>query len=237
MHLDDVSHDLYFEIKNYSWFTYFIMDKLETILFDFDGTLIDIKIDFPKMKNEVLSLGKQYGVLPNPELYILEAIDHIYNELLAQDNYLADIFKKQAIDILVEIEVSATANAKAFFGADKTLRQIRSKGIKVGIVTRNCRPAVLKSSEMAGLEYDLLLTRDDVKKVKPDPQHLLDALNLLGSQASNSIMVGDHPMDILAGKKAGMRTIAVLTMKNREDFDEVSPDLILNNVSDILEIL
>jgi phosphoglycolate phosphatase-like HAD superfamily hydrolase len=50
-------------------------------------------------------------------------------------------------------------------------------------------------------------------------------------------MVGDHPMDILAGKEAGMRTIAVLTMKNREDFDEVLPDLILNNVSDILEIL
>jgi phosphoglycolate phosphatase len=213
------------------------MDKLETILFDFDGTLIDIKIDFAKMKNEVLSLGKQYGIMPNPDLYILESIDYLYNELLQKDDTLADIFRQQAMDIIIDIEVSATTNAKAFLGADETLRQLRSKGIKVGIVTRNCRPAVLKSSEMAGFEYDLLLTRDDVKKVKPDPQHLLDALNILGSQASNSIMVGDHPMDILAGKKAGMRTIAVLTMKNREDFDEVLPDLILNNVSDILEIL
>ena len=212
------------------------MDKLNTILFDFDGTLIDIKIDFAKMKDEVLSLGREYGISPNSDLYILESIYHIYNELQKKDNSLANTFKQQAMEILVNIEVEATTTSRAFPFADETLRQLRSKGIKVGIVTRNCRPAVLKSSEMAGFEYDLLLTRDDVKKVKPDPQHLLDALNILGSKADNSIMVGDHPMDILAGKRAGMKTAAVLTVKPRKDFDEVSPDLILNDVSDILEI-
>ena len=214
-----------------------MIENLNTILFDFDGTLVDIEIDFIRMKEEVLSLGREYGVSPDPELYILESIDYISNILHQKDISLADAFRRQATQILVDIEIKATSTSKAFPGADHTLRQLRNKGIKVGIVTRNCRPAVLKSSEMAGFEYDLLLTRDDVKKVKPDPQHLLDALGFLGSEPSQAIMVGDHPMDILAGKRAGMRTASVLTVKPKEDFDEVAPDFILNGVSDILEIL
>lgn len=213
-----------------------MINKLDTVLFDFDGTLIDIKIDFVRMKNEVLSLGQEYGISPEPDLYILEAIDYISNVLQQKYESLAKAFKQQATQILIEIEVNATSTSKAFPSANETLKLLRNKGIKVGIVTRNCRPAVLKSSEMAGFEYDLLLTRDDVEKVKPDPQHLLDALDILGSDPQKAIMVGDHPMDILAGKRAGMKTAAVLTMKPKDDFNEIAPDLILNNVSGILDI-
>jgi phosphoglycolate phosphatase len=212
-------------------------DRIDTVLFDFDGTLIDIKINFIKMKDDVLSLGREYGVSPDTDLYILESIDYMFNILQQKNESLANTFRQQVTQILVSIELDATSTARAFPGADETLRKLKNKGIKVGIVTRNCRLAVLKSSEMAGFEYDLLLTRDDVVKVKPDPQHLLDALNILGSKPDRAIMVGDHPMDILAGKRANMLTAAVLTMKSREDFDEVAPDLILNDVSGILEIL
>jgi phosphoglycolate phosphatase-like HAD superfamily hydrolase len=50
-------------------------------------------------------------------------------------------------------------------------------------------------------------------------------------------MVGDHPMDILAGKKAGMKTAAVLTSRPEVDFEEVSPDLVLTGVAELLEML
>jgi phosphoglycolate phosphatase len=209
---------------------------LDTVLFDFDGTLLDISIDFAKMKQDVLSLGIKYGISPNPELYVLESIDDIFNQLSQGDVSLAERFRDQAKQILVDIEMDAVPTAKAFDKADETLKQLKDRGIKVGIVTRNCRPAVLKSSEKAGFVYDILLTRDDVKKVKPDPQHLWDALNLLDSTPENSIMVGDHPIDVVAGKRAGMKTAAVLTLKTREDFQLVAPDLILKDVSDILEM-
>jgi len=210
---------------------------LDTVLFDFDGTLLDISIDFPKMKNDILSLGLKYGISPNPELYILEAIDDIFNQLSQKGNSLAEHFRDQAKQILVDIEMDAIPASKAFYKANETLKQLKDKGVKVGIVTRNCRSAVLKSSEKAGFVYDILLTRDDVKKVKPDPQHLWDALKLLGSKPEKSIMVGDHPIDVVAGKMAGMKTAAVLTLKTREDFQSVAPDLILNDVSGILDVL
>ncbi|MEK7398960.1 MAG: HAD-IA family hydrolase [Candidatus Poribacteria bacterium] len=211
--------------------------KIDAVLFDFDGTLVNIKIDFVRMRQDVLSLGVEYGVSPKSDIYVLEAIDEIFNTLLAKDEILASKFKKQAEQILIDIELDAVPTSICYPNADKTLEILKNKGIKVGIVTRNCRLAVLKTSEKAGFIYDVLLTRDDVQKVKPDPQHLWDALNLLEADRESSIMVGDHPMDILAGKKAGMKTAAVLTTKTEDDFKSVEPDIVLNNVSEILKIL
>jgi len=217
-------------------FMIFMNKKIDAVLFDFDGTLVNIKIDFAKMRQEILSLGSIYGVSPKSDIYVLEAIDEIFDALSAKDKILASEFKEKADKILIDIELSAVQTSKSYPDADKTLATLKNNGIKVGIVTRNCRLAVQKTSEKAGFVYDVLLTRDDVKRVKPDPQHLWDALNLLDADCEKSIMVGDHPLDILAGKKAGMKTIAVLTTKIEEDFKPVEPDMIINNVSEILTL-
>ncbi|MGB9594870.1 MAG: HAD family hydrolase [Candidatus Poribacteria bacterium] len=211
-------------------------EKIDAVLFDFDGTLVNIKIDFAKMRQEILSLGSMYGISSKSDVYVLEAIDEIFNALSVKNEILASKFKEQADKILIDIELSAIQTSECYPNADKTLTVLKDKGIKVGIVTRNCRLAVQKTAEKSGFVYDVLLTRDDVKKVKPDPQHLWDALNLLGADCEKSIMVGDHPLDIVAGKKAGMKTIAVLTTKTKEDFKSIEPDIIINNVSEILTL-
>lgn len=209
---------------------------IDATLFDFDGTLVEINIDFAEMKRKVLSLGLEYGVSPKTDLYVLETVENIFNILSGKDASKAEMFKKQAEEIIVDIELSAAEKSRMFPYADITLREIKNKGIKIGIVTRNCRKAVLKSIELAGFTYDLLLTRDDVKKVKPDPSHLLDALIMLDIKPEKAIMIGDQPIDIIAGKKAGMKTAAVLSVRPIKDFEELSPDLIVENISDILEI-
>ncbi len=211
--------------------------KIDAVLFDFDGTLVNIKIDFAKMRQEILSLGVSYGISPKSDAYVLEAIEEMQDILSVKNKDLAYKFKNQADKILIDIELSAVQNSECYPDADKTLAVLKSNGIKVGIVTRNCRLAVQKASEKAGFVYDVLLTRDDVKKVKPDPQHLWDALDLLEADPRKSIMVGDHPLDITAGKKAGMKTVAVLTTKTEEDFKTVEPDVIISSVSDILTFL
>ena len=213
-----------------------MMREIDTVLFDFDGTLVEISIDFAEMRRGVMALGLEYGVSSDPELYVLESLEDIFGKLMQRDEEQAKAFKQQAKKLSVDIEIEAAATSRAMPGADRALKKLRDSGVKIGIVTRNCRPAVMRSVENADFIYDLLLTRDDVEKVKPDPQHLLDALNMLGSEPENAMMVGDHPMDILAGKRAGTKTAAVLTLRSREDFHEVSPDLILTGVENLLEL-
>lgn len=214
-----------------------MMYDIDTMLFDFDGTLVEINIDFAEMKRRILSLGLEYGVSPKADLYVLESVENIFSILSEKDILKAEMFKKKAEEIIVNMELLAAEESRMFPNADITLREIKNRGVKIGIVTRNCRKAVLKSIEMAGFIYDLLLTRDDVKKVKPDPNHLLDALTMLDSKPKKSIMIGDQPIDIIAGKKAGMRTAAVLTVRPSKDFEPLLPDLILENISDVLNII
>lgn len=210
---------------------------IDTVLFDFDGTLVEIDIDFVEMRREVIALGLEYGVSSEPELYVLESLEDIFSKLIQQDGDQAEQFRRRAKKLIVDMELKAAAGARVIPGADEALEELKHRGNSIGIVTRNCRPAVMKSLEIADFAHDTLLTRDDVERVKPDPQHLLDALDLLDSKPEKSLMVGDHPMDVLAGKRAGMKTAAVLTSRSEADFDEVSPDLILAGVIELLEML
>ena len=85
-------------------------------------------------------------------------------------------------------------------GAAELLQELQERGIKVGIVTRNCRAAVEHILGSNPLTYDVLLTRDDVDAVKPDPAHLLTALRMMGVEPQHVLMVGDAPGDMKAAK-------------------------------------
>ena len=211
------------------------MFKVDTVLFDFDGTLIEIEIDFRQMRRGVLELGKEYDVSAQPGLYVLESLDDIFNKLKSRDANTALEFRQKAEKLIMDIELDAAEKARLLPGVDAALRKLKDMGIKIGIVTRNCRAGVMKSAETFHLVYDLLLARDDVEKVKPHPKHLFDALNILDTKPEKALMVGNHPMDILAGEKAGMKTVAVLTTQPKEDFQKNAPDLILSGVPDLIE--
>jgi phosphoglycolate phosphatase len=213
-----------------------MLHAIDTMLFDFDGTLVEVDIDFAQMRRGVISLGLEYGIPSEPDLYVLESLEDIFEKLLQRDEGQAKEFKQRAERLIVNIEMEAVEGSITMPGADRTLRELKDRSIKIGIVTRNCRSAVMKAADMAGFVYDILLTRDDVERVKPDPQHLLDALRLMDSKPEGALMIGDHPMDILAGKRAGMKTAAVLNSKSREDFEEVAPDLILTGIAELLDL-
>jgi len=64
---------------------------------------------------------------------------------------------------------------------------------------------------------------------------VLDSLKISGKE---SVMVGDHIIDIQAGKKVGMRTIGVLTGRTKkEEFEQAGADHILRNASEVFDIL
>jgi phosphoglycolate phosphatase-like HAD superfamily hydrolase len=94
------------------------------------------------------------------------------------------------------------------------------------------------SSERTGIYGDVLVTRDDVEKTKPHPEHLHSALKLLGVPAEQAIMVGDHFMDVMAGKAAGTRTVGFLREGRPADlFDKVQPDFIIRSLDELIHAL
>jgi phosphoglycolate phosphatase len=91
------------------------------------------------------------------------------------------------------------------------LAALAAMGVPVAIVTRNCPEAVRAVFPDVDALCPCLLTRDDVPSVKPDPDHLLRALGMLGRTPAQALMVGDHPMDIVTGQRAGTLTAGVVS--------------------------
>ena len=217
-----------------------MFDSVRAILFDFDGTLIQQSIDFDFMRKVVLDIAGGYGVTTEPlvAMPVLELIDRATDELMPMDGHRAQALREEARRAVLDIELAAAEGARAFPGVPEMLRHLRGHGFRVGIVTRNCRAAVERVLGRHPMDHDALLTRDDVEHVKPDPRHLLAALEVLCVPAEEAVMCGDHPMDVLAGRRVGARTVGVLPPGwTSERFAQATPDLILARVTDLLSYL
>ena len=213
---------------------------IRAIIFDFDGTLAVLNIDFSFMRGKVFDLMKRYGVSEElvEERYLLEIIDEVYQILWTKDPSGAEDFYQKAHQILHEIEMKAAEKGSLIPGTEATLRSLRKKEIKVGIITRNCEDAVRKVFPNIDEYCDVFVSRNSVKKVKPHPDHLTYVMESLKISGEESMMVGDHIIDIQAGKRVGMKTIGVLTGRiNKEEFEKAGADYILREASEVLGLL
>ena len=212
---------------------------IKAIVFDFDGTLARLNIDFSIMRSSIRNLMTDFQI-PEGEiadLHILEMIDAggVYlKELRPAD---AVVFRSRAHELVTRMEIEAADKGALLDGTRMLLTELAGRSIRTGVVTRNCRIAVLKVFPDITRHCQAFLTREDTEHVKPHPEHLRSALRALGVVPAEAIMVGDHPLDILLGRETGTHTVGVLTgHSGREDLRSANADLIIDKASDIINI-
>jgi len=213
------------------------LSLLDAVIFDLDGTLVQLTIDFDQMRAEVLEIAVCYGVEMDARrqgLLTLELIADVTAELNRSSSQRAACFEADANAAIEAIEVEAAQRADLFSGVPELLAWLRERGLKLGVITRNCRAAAGAVLESLGPLVDVVLTRDDVPAVKPDPLHLRRALEALGVRGERSLMVGDHPLDVVTGRAVGAFTAGVLRPgETPERYAGVSPDLVLTSVLEL----
>jgi len=213
---------------------------IKAIIFDFDGTLAVLNIDFDSMRRQVFDLMKYFGVGEEliKERYLLEIIDEVYPILWEKNPSDAADFYQKSHQILYEVELRAAEKGRLIPGTEGVLKDLREKRIKVGIITRNCEEAVRKVFTDIDAYCDVFISRNSIKKVKPHPDHLSSAMKALDVSGEEAVMVGDHPIDIQAGKRVGMKTVGVLTGRTkREDFEKAGADYILRDATEICKLI
>lgn len=172
---------------------------VRAVLFDFDGTLTRPgALDFVAFKVAI-------GCPPDsPVLEFLETLP-------------TGGKREAAADALERFEVAAAARSVPNSEAEQIVHELHRRGLKVGIVTRNCARSVARALEnfngIGGADFDLIVSRDCPVRPKPSADGILLAARTLGVAPQEVMMVGDYVFDVEAGQRAGAVTVF---LDNRE---------------------
>jgi 2-phosphoglycolate phosphatase len=219
--------------------------KVDAVIFDLDGTLIDsIKIYF-KIVDVVF---ERLNLPPVSRDTIVEAVkdgDFDWDCVLPDDvKDRKDEIISDAVKIILEIYPRMFGkDLKLIHGVERVLKTICCDGLRIGLVTSTPQQGMVHKMQplkKAGVDklFEAIITTDDVKNKKPAAEPLVECLKRLQVDASRSVYVGDTRVDIKAGKAAGMKTIGVLTgFDDRTALGEEKPDAIIQSVKDLPDVL
>lgn len=211
------------------------MSRITTVLFDFDGTIMDTndlilkswKNTFRVLRGEEVS---EDVILPTLGEPLELTMEKFFPEVPLQK--CLDTYRSWHHDNFVQL-------IKMFPGMMQLLEELKARGYRMGLVTSR-----LKYTTMLGVEkydlgrfFDYILTADDTDKHKPDPAPILITMEKMGADPAEAIMVGDTLLDLGCARNAGVPsvlvdwTIAVPEEKKNE------ADYVIKKAEELLEIL
>ncbi|HBC44863.1 TPA: hypothetical protein DCZ81_01730 [Candidatus Collierbacteria bacterium] len=174
--------------------------RYKYFLFDWDGSLADtLPIWFEGFKK----VFAKHGIVVTNEIIAKEVIgDWQGPERLGVTN--SEAFFEE-----LEAEVFDKLNAvKLNPGVLELLKRIKTDGGKIAVVTASRKRWVKTALRNNGLRdlVDVFLGKEDVEFVKPHPEAIEKALRLMGGKPEEALMVGDNGKDIVAGRRAEVKT-------------------------------
>jgi len=190
------------------------MGRIRGIIFDLDGVVIDSPLNFLDIKGKI-------GLDSNEPL--LESIGKIRDPGK----------REKAHQILKEEEKKAAFLSNLNKDIPPLFSFLEKKGIKKALVTRNNREAVRIVLEKFGLNFDVVITREDVLP-KPAKEPVVLVCKRLKLSPKEVVLVGDHKFDILAGRDAGVKTIL---LKDRNNSLCELADVVISSLKEIKDII
>ncbi|NLO40016.1 MAG: HAD family hydrolase [Ruminiclostridium sp.] len=143
------------------------------------------------------------------------------------------LFKEKADEVM-------TQNTQLYQNTIQVLSYLKSRGIRVGIVTTKYRyriVEVLKRFQITHL-IDVIVGGDDVKNTKPDPEALIRAMELLGATKDNVVYIGDSIIDAKTANSANVDFIVVTTGTTEKDELFQFPHItIINSLTGLIPIV
>lgn len=216
------------------------MGKIDTVLFDFDGTVMDT--------NNVILMSWQhtFRTLENRE-ETLENLVKTFGEPLeaTMKKFFPDVPVEESVNIYRSFHHDNFSKLiKLFPGMEELISEVKHRGYKTGLVTSRLLRTTMEGLEKYHIKdcFDVIVTAEDTTKHKPDPQPIYVALEKLGSAAENSIMLGDTLFDLMCAANAGVKSALVgwslaLKDKTAEELGEAAPDYFISKPEELLEII
>ena len=214
--------------------------KIGLIIFDFDGTLGDTR------RNIVTTMQMTIAALGLPSRSDAECVSTIglplYGCFEALYPNMDKTIIQQCTDTYRRIFQENLQNIKpqTFPKVVETLSALKEQGFLLAIASSRSHASLVELTQNLGISdvISYLIGADDVKKAKPNPEPVLNVLEVLGYEATQTLVVGDMNVDILMGVNAGTKTCGV-TYGNgtKRELEEAGADYIINSINELIEIV
>ena len=196
-------------------------NKIEAVVFDLDGTLIDTAPEFITI---VQRLRASHGLAALDPVQVRKMVTNGSGALIT----LALGMTEEHPEYLTQRDIFLTlygeilgAESKPYPGLPGLVKKLAEKNIPWGVATN--KPRVYAARLMDTMAFEpaagSLVTPDDVTHSKPHPESIVLSCKNLGVRPCNTLYIGDHKRDIDAGRHAGCFTIAA-TYGYLEDGDD-----------------
>ncbi|WP_020673684.1 HAD family hydrolase [Amycolatopsis nigrescens] len=180
----------------------------DAALFDLDGTLVNTE---PRSQAAWSRLFSAHQV-PCDDRLLKSFAGRPGKQVLAEQRHLfGEVHTIE--ELFAEAMSYATLPAEPVPGAVEMLRQLHERGVPVGVVTSGTRDYAVGELDTIGVLplLSLLITAEDVRNGKPDPEGYLAGCRTLGSAPERTVVFEDAPAGVSAAKAAGTFCVAVTT--------------------------
>lgn len=209
------------------------------VLFDLDGTLADTFADLFWALERALDEG---GYPPPQRAPVREQVSAGAGAMtragFAGANGDAERVCQRFLDLYRD---NLAVRTRLFEGTQVVLDALARADVGYGIVTNKRSALTEPLLDMLGLEPAprCVVSGDTTSRAKPHPDPLLHAAELVATEASRCVYVGDARNDVLAARAAGMPVAAAAWgyIPDGDDPAEWQPDVILRTPPDLLDWL
>ena len=187
---------------------------VEAVIFDLDGTVALFNLDFKTLRAEARSYLMRVGI-PASVLNVNESIFEMLKkaEIFVKNNgkhaLSFEEVRNQTLAIAQKYELEAASTTSLLPGVHETLKELKRMNLKIGLCTTSSEKAVKYILQRFKIEdfFQIVVSRNKVKYVKPDPEQFELALEALGASPKTSVIVGDSTVDMQSAKE--LQAIAV----------------------------
>lgn len=209
---------------------------IDTVLFDFDGTIVDtneliITTFLHVLKGQTPEPFTREDIVPNMGKPLVDQLMMFSGRSVVDDLVLA--YREYNLSVHDQL-------VREFPYVQEVLELMHKKGIRMGIVTNKMKMTTTKGLELFKLDQfmEVVITMDEVKIGKPDPEGVRLAVELMQSDPDKTLMVGDSQYDLQAGQQAGVKVAGVSwSLKGEAYLNQFNPDYMLRDMRELLDIV
>jgi phosphoglycolate phosphatase len=214
--------------------------RVDSVLFDLDGTLLDTINDLGEAANRMLAeLARPQRSLEEIRSFVGQGIPHLVKRCMTEGTEASEAEIDAAIAAFRRhyAEVNGT-RSRVYPGVVETLDAMRQRGLRLAVVTNKAEPFTLPLLENMGLSgfFSAVVCGDTLPVRKPDPEVLRHACRLLGTETDRALMIGDSVNDAQAARGAGIPVLLVTYgYSEGQPVDTIECDGLLSNATESLE--